>query len=608
MRYLTLSLVLASVVSVFSLAAVNGAEPADKSAASDSGDAAASFDLTARHTAIEEKYQVSRAALPMLKAGEVLTPERRKEITTASAAARKERQQALTELAAEAEKQDAAKLSANDHAVLASIYLELAKPEDAVRQARAAISAQPDHADAFVTLIRALAISRQIDEAEAALVAAQQAGVDPAKLLDTRQVLYIACARAGRWNEAAEHAAAQVAARREQLKDKLRPQMFLQQFDSMLNAYRSGKKPDVALKKLEEEIAAAKEILSDETRATIEELLAGLKQRQVTLFGEAGQEIKAEELFNELMAEARKSLDMSPDDVEKIRDVGELLAARAKGLASAAHESAETARQAWLDFLAEQAKKHPDQVELLQDYARAVQLTIAQLAEGDRADAAMAAGAAYREFVAALPEEVAKNPAIESLGKMVDSALRRIEAQLKREKLVGQRMPPLDVVAWVNGTPLSNEELKGKVVLLDFWAVWCGPCRATFPHLQEWNAKYADRGLVIIGLTRYYQYGWDAEAQTHLSVEDITAAEEQAALLEFAKHHQLTHRLAYIPDGSTVSEQYGVTGIPQAVVIDREGIVRLIRVGSGDKNAHDIEMMLEELLVAPAAADVSEEK
>ena len=69
---------------------------------------------------------------------------------------------------------------------------------------------------------------------------------------------------------------------------------------------------------------------------------------------------------------------------------------------------------------------------------------------------------------------------------------------------------PLAVKNWVNGTQLTDADRKGKVVLLDFWAVWCGPCIATFPHLREWNEKYADKGLVVIGLThKDYGFVWD---------------------------------------------------------------------------------------------------
>jgi thiol-disulfide isomerase/thioredoxin len=161
--------------------------------------------------------------------------------------------------------------------------------------------------------------------------------------------------------------------------------------------------------------------------------------------------------------------------------------------------------------------------------------------------------------------------------------------------LVGQPAFPLDAISWVNGEELTTEALSGKVVLLDFWAVWCGPCIATFPHLREWQEKYGDKGLVIIGMTRYYEYGWNKETNRPQKTTGISPDDEEAAMLEFAAHHDLTHRFALMPPGSPFSKQYGVRGIPQAVLIDAEGKIRLIKVGSGEANAKAIDTVLKEL-------------
>lgn len=173
---------------------------------------------------------------------------------------------------------------------------------------------------------------------------------------------------------------------------------------------------------------------------------------------------------------------------------------------------------------------------------------------------------------------------------------RPLVASRKLTEMIGKPAAPLKVETWINGTPLTDEDLKGKVVLLDFWAVWCGPCIATFPHLREWQEKYASQGLVIIGLTGYYNFKWDDAADKATRAEaEVPKAEERQMLAKFAKSHDLEHRFGITADDS-MAEFYGVSGIPHVVVIDRQGIVQLMKVGSGEETAQAIGELLEKLI------------
>jgi thiol-disulfide isomerase/thioredoxin len=152
----------------------------------------------------------------------------------------------------------------------------------------------------------------------------------------------------------------------------------------------------------------------------------------------------------------------------------------------------------------------------------------------------------------------------------------------------------------LNGTPTSLSDLKGKVVLLDFWAVWCGPCIATFPHLRDWHAEYKDKGLEIVGVTTYYeQFGFDKEKGKLARAKDkLTPVQEQDMIKDFAEHHKLAHRLMTLPrdERAKVYEAYKVKGIPTAVLIDRKGNVRMVKVGSSEANAEALGETIKKLI------------
>ncbi len=188
-------------------------------------------------------------------------------------------------------------------------------------------------------------------------------------------------------------------------------------------------------------------------------------------------------------------------------------------------------------------------------------------------------------------------PQIDNLSKMLDRLGGSVESAKKLIELIGKPAPKIDAEYWVRTEPATQDELKGKVVLLDFWAVWCGPCIATFPHLKHLDQEYGPQGLKILGVTRKYNYSWNEEAKRAVRAEDEVSIEDELSMLDkFMASHELTHGTIVSPEMSEMQKEYGVTGIPHAVLIDKSGNVRLIKVGSTEKNAQEIEAMIQKLI------------
>ena len=147
------------------------------------------------------------------------------------------------------------------------------------------------------------------------------------------------------------------------------------------------------------------------------------------------------------------------------------------------------------------------------------------------------------------------------------------EVRAEHAALEGKPMPRLNVSEWVNGMVTANAT-KGKVVIVDFYATWCGPCMAAIPHNNELLKKYKDQGLVIIGV--------------------CTSDSGQEKMAETAKARSMQYPTARDPE--LISEKtWHVHYYPTYAIVDRKGVLRVI----GLQPPH-VESVVKKLLDEPA--------
>ena len=222
------------------------------------------------------------------------------------------------------------------------------------------------------------------------------------------------------------------------------------------------------------------------------------------------------------------------------------------------------------------ARQYAKASETAQEVRRISQTALATRALDAEPHLPLALGAAYEVEAESLFQQNKREEALSLLGQALKvwqgtSLVDRLQKNVNLMTLQGKPMPTLRASEWIGAKPLPLSALRGKVVLLFFWAHWCPDCKADAPIMAKLANDLGPAGLSIIAPTR--RYGYTA------SDEHATSAAENAFIVRVFDHYYSMIPHVQVPLDRSNFQRFGVSTTPTIVVADRRGTIRLYHPG-----------------------------
>lgn len=152
------------------------------------------------------------------------------------------------------------------------------------------------------------------------------------------------------------------------------------------------------------------------------------------------------------------------------------------------------------------------------------------------------------------------------IGLVMVALLTCLPGRLLALPQTGQPAPPFKVIT-TSGQPVSLDNYRGYVLVIDFFATWCQPCRRSIPHLIRMNQKYGKQGLQILGMS--------------------ADEDGERVIKSFIEERRINYPVALA--GESVTSDFGVRSVPVMFIIDKKGKVAEVYRGFSDEIGHSME-------------------